>query len=253
MNRREAAELLGHCSSFDNRKPSQAAAVAWSAALHDVPLDDDTRAAVAVYYTTAPKDPDAKLWILPHHVRTLRSKIRSGRLENFQYEPIGNETTGEFLARYRGQVQAIASGRVAPLVGRLALSGGPHPDVAQMLAGVGRAVPDSDEEALADTVRRAGPLGVECPQCKAAVGRPCKTPGGSDKQPLGKPRRPHSARIAAASGSPVADPAGQAAEAERRAEVARVRLARLTPEERAELERFQRRLRAADDGESGAS
>ncbi len=46
-----------------------------------------SRAAVASYYTHSPvpKDPDGKLWILPHHVRTLRTKIRSARLENFQY------------------------------------------------------------------------------------------------------------------------------------------------------------------------
>src|SRR5207247_5797134 len=87
MNPREAAELLGHCAMFDGRKPSQGAAVAWASALHDIPLDADAKAAVAAYYSTPPKDPDAKLWILPHHVRTLRSKIRSQRLENFQYEP----------------------------------------------------------------------------------------------------------------------------------------------------------------------
>ena len=68
-----------------------------------VPLDGDARAAVDAYYTTAPKDPDTKLWILPHNVRTLRSKIRSKRLENFQYEPVADETVPEYLARLRGQ------------------------------------------------------------------------------------------------------------------------------------------------------
>lgn len=87
MNRSEASLLLGHCAAFDNRNDSKAAATAWAAALYDVPLDDDTRAVVAAYYTTPPKDPDQRLWIMPHHVRTLRSKIRSARLENFQYEP----------------------------------------------------------------------------------------------------------------------------------------------------------------------
>lgn len=232
MNPKEAAELLGHCSSFDNRKPSQAAAVAWSAALHDVPLDNDTKAAVAVYYTTAPKDPDQKLWILPHHVRTLRSKIRSQRLENFRYEPVGDETTGEYLARYRGQVQAIASGRVAAPTGRLALQGGPSKQFVEGLEArgweVGRETPDSDDEALADTVRRAGPLGVRCPACDAAVGRPCKTPGGSDKQPLGKPRsKPHTARIRAAAGEQELTLEQRAAAEERRREASRLALARM--------------------------
>lgn len=204
MNPREAAELLGHCSAFDNRKPSQAAAMAWSAALHDVPLDTDAKAAVASYYTTPPKDPDAKLWILPHHVRTLRSKIRSQRLENFQYEPLPDETPAEFLARYKGQVQAIASGRVAPPTGRLALKGGPSKEFAAELEArgweVGRPV-DDGEESLTESVRRSGPLGVVCPACRAAIGKPCKTPGAGDKHPLGKPRlNPHSARRRAAEG-----------------------------------------------------
>ena len=208
MNPREAAELLGHCAMFDNRKPSQGAAVAWSAALHDVPLDDDARAAVAIYYSTPPKDPDGKLWILPHHVQTLRTKIRSKRLENFQYEPVADETVPEYLARLRGQTQAIASGRVAPPSGRLALEGGPSKDFMSELEARGwqgnRTVDEDEPEAeLLDSVRRSGPLGIECPveKCRAVIGKPCKAPGGSGKQPLGKPRlKPHSARVRAASG-----------------------------------------------------
>lgn len=229
MNPKEAAELLGHCSAFDNRKPSQAAAIAWSSALHDVPLDNDATAAVAVYYTTPPKDPDAKLWILPHHVRTLRTKIRDKRLENFQYEPLPDETVPEYLTRLRGQTQAIASGRVAPPANLLALTGGPHKDVAKVLedGNVGRPVPDSDEESLADEVRRSGPLGIRCPACNAAIGRPCKTPGGSEKQPMGKPRRsPHSARLRAAAGGHELTVEQRAAEEERRREVSRLALAR---------------------------
>ncbi|MEV0556293.1 hypothetical protein AB0I27_22925 [Streptomyces sp. NPDC050597] len=209
MNPREAAELLGHCAAFDNRKPSQGAAIAWAAALHDVPLDDDAKAAVASYYTTPPKDPDGKLWILPHHVRTLRSKIRSARLENFQYEPLPDESPAEFLARYKGQVQAIASGRVAAPSGRLAIEGGPSRQFTAELEArgwnVGQDVPDENtvEAELVDAVHRSGPLGIECPvqACRAAIGRPCKGPGGSDKQPMGKPRlNPHRARVRAASG-----------------------------------------------------
>ncbi|MEV6737924.1 hypothetical protein AB0N14_13715 [Streptomyces sp. NPDC051104] len=233
MNPREAAELLGHCAMFDGRKPSQGAAVAWASALHDIPLDADAKAAVAAYYSTPPKDPDAKLWILPHHVRTLRSKIRSQRLENFQYEPRPDETVREYIARYRGQVQAIASGHVAPPTGPLALEGGPHRDVAKALeaGGIGRAVPDSDEESLAETVRRSGPLGVECPACGAAIGRPCKTPGGNDRQPLGKPRsKPHSARLRAASGESELTAEQRAAEEQRVREASRRALERLEDE-----------------------
>jgi hypothetical protein len=207
MNPREAAQLLGHCAAFDNRKPSQAAAMAWAAALHDIPLDDDARAAVAAYYSTPPKDPDGKLWILPHHVRTLRSKIRSARLENFQYEPVADETPVEFLARYKGQVQAIASGRVAAPTGQPALDGGPSREFMRELEARGwegnRTVDDETpvEVELIDSVRRSGPLGIECPACQAAIGKPCKAPGASEKQPMGKPRlKPHTARLRAASG-----------------------------------------------------
>lgn len=224
MNADEAAALLAHCSGFDNRQPSVAAAKSWASALRDVPFDQDARDAVAAYYTTPPQNPEAKLWILPHHVRTLRSKIRSARLENFRYEPRPDETTAEYLARYRGQVQAIASGRAAAPSGRLALEGGPSREFMRELEAHGwegnRAVPDSDEEAveaeLIDTVRRSGPLGIECPACGAAMGRPCKTPGGSAKQPLGKPRqKPHTARIRAASGQPEATVEQRAAQEQR--------------------------------------
>lgn len=220
MNPREAAELLGHCAMFDNRKPSQGAAVAWASALHDIPLDADAKAAVSVYYTTPPKDPEARLWIMPHHIRSLRAKIRSARLVNFQYEPVGDETVDEYLIRLRGQTQAIASGRVAAPSGRLALEGGPPKGFMEALEARGwegnPRVADTDEEQLADAVRRVGPLGVECPACHAAIGRPCKSPGGSDKQPLGKPRsNPHSARLRAARGVPEQTADQRAAEEQR--------------------------------------
>ncbi|MEU8829404.1 hypothetical protein [Streptomyces sp900116325] len=236
MNPREAAELLGHCSAFDNRKPSQAAAIAWASALHDVPLDNDAKAAVAAYYTTPPKDPDAKLWVLPHHVRTLRSKIRSQRLENFQYTPIGDESVGEYLARYRGQVQAIASGRIAPPTGRLALEGGPSASFMRQLEDRGwegnRTVPDSDEESLADTVRRSGPLGVECPVCAAEIGHPCKSGRATAKFPLGKPLpKPHTARTREAAGEPQLTVEQRATQEQRIREASARTLARLAAEQ----------------------
>lgn len=236
MNPRDAAQLLGHAAAFDNRKPSQAAAVAWAAALHDVPLDDDAKAAVAVYYTTPPQDPKERLWILPHHIRTLRTKIRNQRLENFQYEPVGDETVPEYLARLRGQVRAIASGRIAAPTGRLALDGGPSQQFMNELEARGwdgnRQVPDSDEESLALTVRRSGPLGVECPMCGAEIGFPCKSGRGSEKQPLGRPlAKPHSARRRAASGEPQLTVEQRAAEEDRIREASRRALERVAAEE----------------------
>ncbi|MFD9276849.1 hypothetical protein ACFWD7_06100 [Streptomyces mirabilis] len=231
MNPTEAAELLGHAAAFDNRNPSAAAAVAWAAALEDVPLDADAKAAVALYYRTPPQNPNDRLWILPHHIRTLRTKIRSARLENFQYEPIADETVPEYLARLRGQTQAIASGRVAAPSGQLAPGKGEPPR--ELMAGLsdlgwqGNRTVDGDEAELLDTVRRSGPLGVECPACQAAIGKPCKTPGGTEKQPLGKPRaNPHSARLRAASGEPETSAEDRAAEERRIRQMSARHLAR---------------------------
>jgi len=231
----EAAQLLGHCAAFDNRTVGKVDARAWAAALHDVPFDDDAVAAVAAFYGTPPKDPSQRLWIQPHNVRTGRSRIRSVRLENFQYEPIADETPAEFLARYQGQIQAVASGRVSSPSGRLALEGGPPKKFMEELEARGwegnRTVPNSDEEATAaeliDTVRRVGPLGIQCPACGAAMGSPCKTPGGSEKRPLGKPRpKPHSARLRAAEGVPEATEAEREAQADRIRQMSAAHLAR---------------------------
>ena len=230
MNPTEAAELLGHAAAFDNRNPSAAAAMAWAAALEDVPLDADAKAAVAMYYRTPPQNPNERLWILPHHIRTLRTKIRNARLENSQYEPVGDETVPEYLARLRGQVQAIASGRVPGPSGQPMLEGGPSRQFMAELEArgwqVGRGV-DEDEETLADSVRRSGPLGVVCPACNAAIGKPCKTPGATDKQPLGKPRlNPHSARRRAAEGQPETTAEERAAQEQRIRQMAAAHLAR---------------------------
>ncbi|MDT0608797.1 zinc finger domain-containing protein [Streptomyces lancefieldiae] len=239
MTPSEAAQLLGHCAAFDNRTVGKVDARAWSAALHDVPFDEDAVAAVAAFYGTPPKDPSQKLWIQPHNVRTLRTKIRNARLENFQYEPLPDESVGEYLARYRGQVQAIASGRIAAPTGRLALEGGPTRQFVAELEARGwegnREVPDEDDEPAAElieTVRRTGPLGVVCPMCAAEIGFPCKSNYATKKHPLGKPlSKPHTARIRAASGEPQQTPEQRAAEEERiRAASARA-LARIEADE----------------------
>lgn len=236
MTPSEAAQLLGHCAAFDNRTVGKVDARAWAAALHDVPFDDDAVAAVAAFYGTPPKDPSQRLWIQPHNVRTGRSRIRSIRLENFQYEPVADETPAEFLARYKGQVQAIASGRAAAPAGRPALEGGPSREFMRELEARGwqgnRTVDDSDEPTveaeLIDSVRRSGPLGIECPACQAAIGRPCKSPGGSEKQPMGKPRqKPHSARLRAADGQSEATAEERAAQEQRIREMAARHLARI--------------------------
>ncbi|MFC9700883.1 hypothetical protein ACFTWD_09350 [Streptomyces sp. NPDC056943] len=196
MNVSEAARLLAICCGFDNRQPSELAAQAWAAALKGIPFDQDAKDAVVRYYSTTPKDPDTRLWIMPHHVRDLRNKIRAERLENFAYEGDPNETPREFLARYRGQVEAVASGAVDPSTIRPMLDGPPHRAVAELLSGSVQAVDaDGDPNHRPTVERRAtGPLGVICPDCQAAIGHPCKSSWRR------KPRTPHPARRRAAAG-----------------------------------------------------
>lgn len=173
MTPEEAARLLAACAAFDNRQPSEIAMRAWAKALHDLPLDQDCFDAVARFYATPPKEPGQRLWIQPHDVRTHRQAIRNERLENFTYDGDPDETPAQYLARRRAMLDAVASGRVAAPDTAPALTGGPHRSVARELEGIGRQVPEEDEDLR--EVRRPGPLGVECPVCKAPIGRPCKT------------------------------------------------------------------------------
>lgn len=239
MTPAEASDLLTRCAAFDNRQPSAASAIAWASSLKDVPLDDDAFAAVDRFYGTPAGKPGERLWIQPHNVRAHRLAIRKERLGETlpAYEPpIEGETGAEFIRRRRAQLDAVASGKATGQpVG--ALTGPPHPSVIPALAGAGWTVPDpeaaaaADAARLADEVRRSGPLGIVCPQCNAAIGRPCKRPSSSNKQPIGKPRAtPHTARIDAAKGVPILSPEQRAAEERRQREASARHLARLAEE-----------------------
>jgi hypothetical protein len=204
----DAQKLLAACAAFDNRQPSQIAKRAWATALKDLPLDQDCFDAVARFYGTPPKEAGQRLWIQPHDVRTHRRIIREERLANFVYEPPPGDSDPNYLQRLRGQQNAIGSGAVASPSSAPALEGGPHPDVAKMLAGIGRTVPAEDDDET-PSIRRPGPLGLECPKCRAPIGRPCHLPDG-------KERAPHAARRGEAS-----DPAAEAEEIARRKEASR--------------------------------
>lgn len=220
MTPSEAAQLLGHCAAFDNRTVGTSDARAWAAALHDMPLDDDTLAAVARFYGTPADKPSDRLWIQPHNVRAHRAAIRRERLGDTlpAYEPPPESETGaEFVARRRAQLEAVAAGRLAAKpIG--CLTGGPAPEVAKRLKGIGREVPSVDKEEPDPGVKRPGPLGVKCPKCRAAIGRPCRTPGG-------KERPVHPARVATFKGEPLATESDD--EIARRREASRRHLAQM--------------------------
>ncbi|MEU3255834.1 hypothetical protein [Streptomyces sp. NPDC006997] len=208
MTPAEAADLLARCAAFDNRKPSLVAAQAWANALQDLPLDEDCFTAVDRFYGTPPREPGQRLWIQPHDVRTHRRQIRAERTAHFVYEPPADDRDGDpaYLTRYRAQLAALASGKVLGPSSGPALEGGPHPSVVPALEGALHLLDDSNGTANGEPVakvRRPGPLGVDCPQCHAAVGRPCKTGLlGDDSRRVKELRRPHAARVRVASGGP---------------------------------------------------
>jgi hypothetical protein len=237
VNRSEAAQLLAHCAAFDNRTVGRVDADGWAAALHDVPFDDDTRAAVARYYGTPPDRPGDRLWIQPHHVRSGRLAIRRERYGDTlpaYLPPAELETGAQYVVRRRAQIDAVASGRAPsrpiPLNGPparsvlegLAERGFDGLDGRRGLAPAGRPVPDGSEQAAVAEVRRPGPLGVECPACQAAIGRPCRNEFHGRRRVLGKP---HAARARVAAGGPAV--VESAEDIERRREEYLARLARM--------------------------
>lgn len=167
MNSIEANRLLAHASAFDNRNQSDAAAEAWAAALHDVPLDGDTLAAVARYYGTHDPAEPGKKWIQPHHVRTHRAAIREARLG-----PIGPGLSAEipaadpddvpaYLAALRQQQGPAAAGRAALPAGNVDYSGD-NPSVRRIRAMF-------DAEQAAARARRAAELKAEREATRAYI------------------------------------------------------------------------------------
>ncbi|MDQ0842445.1 hypothetical protein [Streptomyces sp. V1I6] len=223
----DAAKLLAACAAFDNRQPSEIAKRAWAKSLHDLPLDQDCFDAVARYYGTPPKEAGQRLWIQPHDVRTHRQIIRNERLENFVYDGDPNETPRQYLARYRSQLAGTAAGEIAAPSNAPALEGGPHKAVARELAGIGREVPGEDETVAA--VKRKGPLGIECPECHAPIGRPCKSALRNRSSKV-----IHNVRRRAAKGEPLVGP--DAAEQEQKRAQYLARLEQMAANEQAARE-----------------
>lgn len=199
MTPSEAAKLLQNAAAFDNRQPSAGASAAWADALADVPADVDAYAAVARYYGTTPED-GRRLWIEPHHVRSIRKQIRAERHGDTipAYDsPDPNESGNEFVQRRREQLEAIGDGRLEPMPVQQ-LAGGPHPNVARAIEGGVRSVDEAlDENGERPYVprgfrqavgmrERPVELSVPCPPrseggCGAAARRPCVSPMGRER------------------------------------------------------------------------
>lgn len=201
---------------FDEYTPD-----AWHDVLGDYHLTDARTAAAAV----AKRQP----FVSPAEIIGEIRRQRGDRADSFQGPGLPAEipdanpdNVPAYLAALRAQRTRAADGiELKPR------------KMAELLAAVGREIPDEVAQ-----VRRPGPLGVECPKCSAAIGRPCRTPGGNE-------RVPHPARSGETS-----DPAVEAAEFERRRAAARDRLNLLTAAERAELAEFQQQLRQPKESAS---
>ncbi|MCX4751728.1 hypothetical protein OG455_41805 [Kitasatospora sp. NBC_01287] len=197
MTPSEAATLLGHIAAFDRRTIGEVDARAWAAALHDTPLDRDTLNAVARYFATPPEKPDARRWLEPHHVRTLRAEIRAERIPDgaFTYPALDRDETGaEFVQRRRAQIRAIADGRIEAEPIR-EITGGPHPSVTDTVARIGQ-IPEHlrAELAAAGIGAKRGQwpeLAIPCPlhACRAEAWNPCRTTRGKRMQQGTHPSR----------------------------------------------------------------
>lgn len=195
---------------FDEYTPD-----AWHDVLGDYPLEAARRAAA----TVAKRQP----FISPAEIIEVIDQQRAENASDFQGPGLPAEVPDAdpddpvaYIAALRAQRYRAADGHELK----------PRP-MKQLMAGVTRKIPKQPNLEL-DSVRRPGPLGITCPRCKAARGRPCKKPGSSERFPLGEPmREPHPIRVALATGQPL--PAGHDAEAEAAGkEASRIALEQLT-------------------------
>lgn len=151
---------------FDEYTPD-----AWHDVLADFALADARAAAAAV----ARKQP----FVSPAEIIAEIRRTRDDRAADIQGPGLPAEVPDAdpddvqaYLAALRGQRTRAADGHLMR-----------RRPVAELLAGVGREIPDE-----VATVRRPGPLGIECPTCGAPIGRPCRMDNGRE-------RAPHSARF----------------------------------------------------------
>ncbi|MFE6689623.1 hypothetical protein ACFVFQ_24485 [Streptomyces sp. NPDC057743] len=194
MTPADAAELLSLCAAFDRRTIGEADAHAWARALRDVPLDEDTRTAVAEHYGHTDK------WITAAQIREMRTRIRNNRIGAAHpvYDGNPDETGAEFAERRRAQITAAADGTLPARTITHAIGATPSLDVLALTAGIGRAIDDNQPrpyvpaavavaEQLADqgfgARRRNFPeLEVECPlhTCRARERSRCRRPSGTE-------------------------------------------------------------------------
>ncbi|MGW1492604.1 zinc finger domain-containing protein [Streptomyces sp. NPDC002402] len=169
---------------FDEYTPD-----AWHDVLGEYRLDAARSAAASV----AKQQP----FVSPAEIIAEIRKQRDARADSFQGPGLPSEVPDAdpddvpaYLAALRSQRTRAADG--------MELKRRP---VAELIAGVASNLdmPGTEKAAEVEEVRRPGPLGVECPTCKAAIGRPCRVEIGDRRREL---HTPHSARTRVANGGP---------------------------------------------------
>ncbi|MEV8403583.1 zinc finger domain-containing protein [Streptomyces niveus] len=230
----EAGRLLGLAAARDQRTVGDADILAWHADLNaaGVTLPVAEQALTRFYAKDmASLEPDQRRRVTTPDIIGIARKIRAERVADFVYEPPPGDEDPHYLRRLRGQLEATANGLRPAVPEQAAIESGAKRDVQALLGQVGRSVSgELGEETPAEVerVRRPGPLGVECPTCQAAIGRPCKAGEfGGNRRPR-ELRNPHAARGRVARGEPASLESPE--EIERRRAASRAHLARLAAE-----------------------
>lgn len=235
----DASTLLGLAAARDQRTVGRADILAWHADLTAAGLTraDAEQALTVFYQEMAGRQPQDRYRVTAVDLIDIAKRARRERVANLRYDGDPDETWQQYLTRLRARTAALADGRIGPDTGVRALGpGGPDPRLLRELTAVGHDAPDDTTTSRRPV--RVGPLTVECPACKAPLGRHCRSNG--------HPRTaPHAARRRAARDAhdlPREDTSQIAA----RKEAASAYLNQLAPAERAQLHEFQDSLRTTD-------
>lgn len=187
----QVGDVLALAAARDQRTVGDGDILAWYDDLNTARVTfDDVRAALTRFYVEqASLEPDRRYRATSPDVIGIARKIRSERLTNYAYQPPEGDSDPQYVHRLRGQIADVASGAVPAPTTPLAITGGPHPDVADRLATIGRYIPDHVRQQLArhrpaaaarEAAIRAGHadyLAVDCPWCKARSGQQCQRGG----------------------------------------------------------------------------
>ncbi|MFF1348466.1 hypothetical protein ACFVZJ_21225 [Streptomyces sp. NPDC058322] len=204
----EAGRLLGLAAARDQRTVGDADILAWHADLNAANVTYPVaEQALTRFYAKdmASLEPDQRRRVTTPDIIGIARKIRAERVADFIYEPPPGDEDPHYLRRLRNQLEATANGERPAAPERLAIPSGTPRDMKALTDLIGRAVPNEPGEEPSDEVaaiRRPGPLGVDCPTCKAAIGNPCNAGEfGGNRRPK-QLRNPHAARGRVARGEP---------------------------------------------------